>query len=242
MAHRFRFLGRRCDANRWELLPEEWHHLLKVLRLPPGSEIEIANGKGYVAQARLLQLGKQAGELIVESEIHIPAPAAATRITLALGALKPQSADELLPYVIELGMDGIEIFASHAVDKNRLQDKVRERWDRIAAAAMKQCKRPWSPEISWSDSLEQLIEKASAFPNKIFLDPEGEQNLARWQPATSGPTLAVIGSEKGLDTDELEILRRQGFIGCRIEGAVLRATTAAIASAALLRQIIPQKS
>ena len=144
--------------------------------------------------------------------------------------------------VIELGMDGIEVFASQAVDKSRLQDKVRERWDRICAAAMKQCKRPWAPDIAWSGELNTLLQKASNYPNKIFLDPHGEQSLAQWRPGLSGATLALIGSEKGLEIHEIELLRSHGFTGCRIEGAILRATTAAIATAALLRQIVPQKS
>jgi 16S rRNA (uracil1498-N3)-methyltransferase len=242
MAHRFRFLGRRLGPEQWELLPDEWHHLLKVLRLPVDSELEIADGAGHVALGRLTQVGKHEGEFQVEREDFYPAPAPAAQVTLAIGALKPQSADELLPYLIELGMDGIEVFASQSVDKNRMQDKVRERWDRIATAAMKQCKRPWAPVLDWSESLDVLLNKARAFPNKIFLDPDGEHNLARWQPAQAGPTLAVIGSEKGLDADEVAALRREGFVGCRIEGSILRATTAAIASAALLRQIIPYKS
>lgn len=242
MSHRFRFLGRRLGPEQWEILPDEWHHLLKVLRLPVGSDVEIADGAGHVALARLTHAGKNEGEFTVQSESFAPAPEDASRVTLAIGALKPQSADELLPYLIELGMDGIEVFASHAVDRNRIQDKVRERWDRIATAAMKQCKRPWAPVISWTDGLDALIEKAAGYSNKIFLDPDGEHNLARWHPAAAGPTLAVIGSEKGLDTDEVQALREAGFIGCRIEGSILRATTAAIASAALLRQIIPHKS
>jgi 16S rRNA (uracil1498-N3)-methyltransferase len=242
MSHRFRFLGRRLGPEQWELLPDEWHHLLKVLRLPVGSDVEIADGAGHVALARLSHAGKAEGELAIESESFAAARLPASQVTLAIGALKPQSADDLLPYLIELGMDGIEVFASHSVDKNRMQDKVRERWDRIATAAMKQCKRPWAPVISWTDGLDALIEKSATFSNRIFLDPEGEQNLARWQPAEAGPTLAVIGSEKGLDTDEVLALRAAGFIACRIEGSILRATTAAIASAALLRQIIPHKS
>jgi 16S rRNA (uracil1498-N3)-methyltransferase len=242
MAHRFRFLGQRQGPQQWELLLDEWHHLLKVLRLPVGSELEIADGMGHVALGRLTHSSKNAGELEVTSEEFYPAPSPSTQITLAIGALKPQSADELLPYLIELGMDGIEVFASQSVDKNRMQDKVRERWDRIATAAVKQCKRPWAPVISWSDGLETLIDKASAFPNKIFLDPDGEQNLARWLPQHDGPTLAIIGSEKGLDADEVMALRQHGFSACRIQGSILRATTAAIASAALLRQILPYKS
>lgn len=239
MAHRFRFLGQRRESGQWELLPDEWHHLLKVLRLPAGSGIEIADGRGYVAHALLKAVGKHEGELEIEGEEFFAARMPAAQITLAIGALKPQSADDLLPYLIELGMDGIAIFSSQSVDKGRMQEKVRERWDRIAVAAMKQCKRPWNPDISWSAGLDELMDKAEAFPNRIFLDPEGDENLARWQPTQAGPVLAVIGSEKGLDPSELAALRERGFVGCRIEGSILRATTAAIASAALLRQILP---
>jgi 16S rRNA (uracil1498-N3)-methyltransferase len=239
MAHCFRFLGKHLGPEQWELFPDEWHHLLKVLRLPIGSEVELADGQGWVAQAKLTELGKHQGTATISAETFTPPCAASARITLAIGALKPQSADDLLPYLIELGMDGIEVYASHSIDRNRLQDKVRERWDRISAAAMKQCKRPWAPDISWSASFSELLEKGKSFPNRLFLDPNGEQNLAAWKQSTAGPTLAVIGSEKGLDEAEVHQLLEHGFLGCRIEGSILRATTAAIATAALLRQSIP---
>lgn len=238
MAHRFRFLGRHLGAKVWEMFPDEWHHVLKVLRLPVGTAIELADGQGWVAEAELSSLGKHDGQITVLSETYTPAAEPAAIVTLAIGALKPQSVDDLLPYLIELGVDSIEVFSSQSIDKARLQDKVRERWDRIAAAAMKQCKRPWTPSISWSESFAELIAKSSAFPNRLFLDPDGEQNLGSWQASTAAPTLAVIGSEKGLDPQEIDLLRANGFVGCRIEGSILRATTAAIATAALLRQRI----
>ena len=95
MSHRFRFLGRRLGPEQWELLPDEWHHLLKVLRLPVGSDVEIADGAGNVALARLSHAGKNEGELAIASENFTAAPAPASQVTLALGALKPQSADDL---------------------------------------------------------------------------------------------------------------------------------------------------
>ncbi len=238
MAHCFRFLAQHIGSQSWELHPDEWHHMLKVLRLPEGSDIELADGQGWVAKARLTGLGKHEGLLTIESESFTPALGLGSQFTLAIGALKPQSVDDLLPYLIELGVDGIEVFSSQSVDKSRLQDKVRERWDRIAGAAMKQCKRPWAPSISWSSSFDELLEKSPGFAHKLFLDPDGEQNLGRWQPTLPGPTIAVIGSEKGLDLEETNLLREHGFLACRIEGSVLRATTAAIATATLLRQSI----
>ena len=143
MAHHFRFLADHCEAGQWTMRSEEWHHLLSVLRLPVGAEFELTNGKGWVAHAKLTAISKQVGCFEVLDQTYSPELPAGSRFILAIGALRPQSVDDLLPYLIELGVDAIEIFSFQGMDKNRLQDKVCERWDRILTAAMKQCKRAW---------------------------------------------------------------------------------------------------
>ena len=242
MAHHFRFLADHCEAGQWTMRSEEWHHLLSVLRLPVGAEFELTNGKGWVAHAKLTAISKQVGCFEVLDQTYSPELPAGSRFILAIGALRPQSVDDLLPYLIELGVDAIEIFSFQGMDKNRLQDKVCERWDRILTAAMKQCKRAWAPQISWSTSFEALIQKAEAWPNRLYLDPYGDQSLATWRPAFLGPTVAVIGSERGLEEAEIQTLKNHEFKSCRIEGAILRATTAAIATAVLLRHSLPLNS
>lgn len=236
MSHEFRFLAERSQGGQWTMPIEEWHHLDKVLRLPVGAEFELANGKGWVASASLVSLNKHGGDFEVVEQFYSPKAPSAFQFALAIGALRPQSVDELLPYIIELGVDAIEIFSFQGMDKNRLQEKVLDRWNRILAASMKQCKRAWAPEISWSPSFEALIQKSENWPNRIYLDPHGDESLARWSPAHFGPTIAVIGSEKGLDKAEIQRLKDCEFLSCRIEGSILRATTAAIAAAVLLKQ------
>ena len=63
MAHCFRFLGNHLSSQQWQLFPDEWHHLLKVLRLPIGSDIELADGQGWSAKAKLVGTGKHEGEI-----------------------------------------------------------------------------------------------------------------------------------------------------------------------------------
>ncbi|MCX6127694.1 MAG: RsmE family RNA methyltransferase [Proteobacteria bacterium] len=239
MAHLYRFLAEHQEAGQWLLGAEEWHHILKVLRLAPDSEFELADGKGWVARAKLNSIGKRDASFDILNEAFEAERPASAQLILAIAALKPQSMDELLPFLIELGVDRIEIFSYQGMDRSRLQGKLQERWNRIAVAAIKQSKQSWLPEIAYSESFEALLLKAKAWPNRIFLDPNGEQVISKWRASLPGPTLALIGSEKGLDSAEIAALRTEGFQACRLEGGILRATTAAVAAAAVLRHGTP---
>lgn len=235
MSHTFRFHAARSAEGLWSLDAEEWHHLLKVLRLTPGSSIELANGQGWTARATLLKAGKSQGELGIEGESFEEARPPAQRVYLALGAIKPQSVDDTLPSVIELGIDGIFVFPFAGMAKSRLSEKVRERWQRVLASAAKQCKRAWWPEIVWLESFEDFLAMSESIPHRLVLDAAGEQAINAWQPSTSGAVLATIGSEKGLSPAELAQLQSAGFISVRMQGSVLRAITASIAATTLLR-------
>ncbi len=235
MAHLFRFQATRRGNLDWQLPEDEWRHLLKVLRLEVGSAIELSDGRGWTAIAHLMQTGKHDGVVEVRSEESEEAPPPERRITLALAALKPQSIDEIIPSLVELGLDRLLVFPYAGMAKSRLNEKVHERWQRIVAGAGKQSKRAWWPELLWIESFAEFVEFAQTFEHRLLLDPKGKQLLADWEPERIGSALAVIGSEKGLSEAEEQVLRGAGFLGVRIDAAVLRAMTAALATTLLLR-------
>lgn len=235
MSHIFRFHAVRRSELDWVLGSEEWHHLLKVLRLGPGTHLELADGKGWSAQGILLETGKSQGVIAVNAEHYTEAPAPDRLICLALGAVKPQSVDDILPSITELGVDLIWVFPFSGMAKSRLNDKVKERWDRVLAASAKQCKRAWWPSIVWLESFEDFLKQASDFPHRLVLDPEGELSLGAWRAQPEASVLAAVGSEKGLSPEELKAMVAQGFQKVSLRGSILRSITASIAAAALLR-------
>lgn len=235
MSHLFRFHGQRRGVGDWILLPEEWHHLLKVLRLERGSLFEISDGSGWTAWARLAVSGKHEGSLELQNEVFTPALPPEQQVTIGLAAIKPQSLDEIIPPLVELGLDRLLVFPYAGMAKSRLNEKVFERWQRIVAAASKQCKRAWWPEIIWLESFDEFLSEGRSYAYRLLLDPQGEQLLADWLPEAAGSVLAAIGSEKGFSEEELRLLKTEGFEATRIEGAVLRAMTAALATTTLLR-------
>ncbi len=235
MSHIFRFQGQRRGEQDWILLPDEWHHLLKVLRLDLGSPLEISDGRGWTAQAQLKSGGKHEGSFLLQDEAFVPGVSPEKQITIGLAALKPQSIDDIIPPLVELGLDRLLIFPYRGMAKNRLNEKVFERWQRIVAAAAKQCKRAWWPEVVWLESFEDFLEAGRSYGYRLLLDPEGKQLLSDWLPDAAAGVLTAIGSEKGFSDEELRLLQAEGFQATRIEGAVLRAMTAALATTTLLR-------
>lgn len=236
MSHVFRFHGQRSPVGSWQLFPDEWYHLLKVLRVSVGTRFEICDGFGWSAQAKLVGLGKHEGNFELEAEIFSPALPSERQITLGLAALKPQSVDDIIPPLVELGLDRLLVFPYAGMAKGRLGEKIFERWQRIVAAAAKQCKRPWWPELVWLESFEEFLSTSQSFPHRLLLDPEAPTLLADFQAQTAGPVIAAIGSEKGFSEEESRQLLSVQFRPTRIEGAILRAITAALATTAILRQ------
>lgn len=242
MKHLFRFHAVRSGEGAWVLQDEEWHHLLKVLRLGAGDEIELSNGEGWVARARLTEVGKNKGSFSLETETFSEKPSSAEELTLGLGILKPQGIDEVLPGLIELGVNRLVLIPFFGMDKSRVSEKLLDRWQRQIVSASKQAKAPWFPELVVAKSLDAFLETAKDYPSRYLLDPTGEI-LSLPAGSLPGPVLAVVGSEGGWAEAEFEKFAGAGFQLLRIRSHILRATTAVIATAAIFRQALrPEKA
>lgn len=234
MRHRFRFHASRKGENTWDIFEDEWHHILKVLRLSEGELIELSDGEGWVAEAVLSGLSKHKGQCEIQAETYCPRPGASDELTLGLGILKPQGIDEVLPGLVELGVSRLILIPFYGMDKSRVSDKLLDRWQRQIVAASKQAKTAWFPTLSVAKNLETFLADSREFSNRYLLDPEGE--VLKLGQKQSGPTLAVVGSEGGWSQPEVEKFEGAGFQKLRIHSHILRATTAALATAAILRQ------
>ncbi len=234
MKHLFRFHGRRGAEGGWELFEDEWHHLLKVLRLREGDKVEIADGLGWVASATLGPIGKQKGELVIEGENFTEKAGAESELVLGLFVLKPQSLDEILPGLVELGVSRVVLIPFIGMEKSRINDKLLDRWARLIVSAGKQAKAAWFPELAVAKSLEAFLSETSPIKERFLLDPAGD--AAVLDGSMKGPILAVIGHEGGWHESEFEQMDQAGFRKLRMKSHVLRATTAALATAAILRQ------
>lgn len=234
MKHLFRFHGRRSEDGAWELMDEEWHHILKVLRLSSGEAFEITDGKGWIAQAHLDEVGKHKGNFTAKSETFYPQSPRHSELTIGLGILKPQGIDEILPGLVEIGVNRLVLVPFLGMEKARVSEKLLDRWQRQIVAASKQAKAAWFPHLIVMKSFDAFLEVASDYPHRYLLDPEGDANGLKGP--VEGPILAVIGSEGGWHETETQKFAAADFIKLRLKSNILRATTAVLATAAIFRQ------
>ena len=226
MSHRFRFIGTEVSGQ-WQLGEEETLHLAKVLKLTVGTEVEVTDGKGGWCLGVVAAI-KNKSTLIDAIESYLE-PEPKTFVTLAVGALKPGSIDDILPAAVELGADRIVVFQNAGTAKFRLQDSVAARWQRIVHQSIKQCKRARIPEVVVSDSVEALIKEHWRKDSGLglVLDATGERPLHEFLSASQAKELmVVIGSEKGLESREISELVAAGFLTAKLGSNILRAVTA----------------
>jgi 16S rRNA (uracil1498-N3)-methyltransferase len=223
-----------------ELPEDEANHLTSVLRMRDGDPVEVLDGQGKYAAGKLVFARKRVfveiGEVHTENEPLLPA-------VLESAVLKGDAMDWLIEKCVELGMPHFQpVVTAHTVV--RLQERkgpeaFRDRWQRIADQALKQCGRRTRMLVELPISLEELLSKPlGSTERRLWLD-EGSRSgttphLA--QAFSQGPSFRILlGPEGGFSQGEREMLTRSdGILPVSLGPWILRAETAGIAAVSQL--------
>lgn len=204
------------------LAGDEAHHGRTVLRLRPGDRVRVADGAGREGAAEVLAVERDALRLAVAGVGDLPAgPLAA--LTVATAVPKGDRFADLVRGLTELGVGRILPLA--CARGERVPASL-ERVRRVAAEALKQCRRGHLPQVGPVVDIPGL---AASGGDLIVLDRSGSApriGMVR-------PTTLVIGPEGGLAPEEVAALAAAGARTVRLAGPILRIETAALAAAAV---------
>ncbi|MBU4278629.1 MAG: 16S rRNA (uracil(1498)-N(3))-methyltransferase [Proteobacteria bacterium] len=224
-------------AGEVALPAEEAAHARKVLRLAPGAEVELIDGQGRRAQGVLTRLDKSGGAVMVEA-VEAAAPPS-PRLVLCPGLLKAPAMDLLAVKLTELAVDQVRpVLTRRAVPKADGGKAKLERWQRLAGQALKQCGAARAPEILPPASLAEVLAAAPPEAAKLLLyEDEGRTSLSQVLPGLNGAAevWALIGPEGGFTPEEAAQAVAAGFVSCRLPHTILRAETASLALAGVIR-------
>jgi len=219
----------------------ELDHLRKVLRLGPGDSIMVFDDAGWEHEAVIRSLSAQAAEIdllrSVQAERESP-----LQLTLAVGLTKGEKMDFVVEKATELGAQAIVPFVSaYTVPKldQRKIEKRGERWQKIALAAAKQCRRTRIPEIFPLVNFENMVQQTAGPLNLLFWEKEAHQTLKEVHAVDpdARSILLVIGPEGGLSDPEADLAQQHGFKAIRLGRRILRAETAAVAATSLVQYL-----
>mgnify|MGYP000074031638 FL=1 len=215
--------------NELEIAGAEAHHMGRVLRLHPGDEVLVLDGKGREALCRILRIGKQSASLQILNEKRHPRPTSG--VVLAVGWGKEARRGWILEKSVELEADGLWFWQAKRSQFPVPQD-AKETWHASLVAGAKQCRNPWLPELrTLPGGVDELIRASEGFEHKQVLLESGLPSQSFMSEAflgLPGRTLCVIGPEGGFTPDEADKLIQAGFQALSMGERVLRWETAAM--------------
>lgn len=233
MPHNRFFSSSDFESSSLHIEGEEAHHMKDVMRLQVGDAIELINGRGKLAHARVTKRGKADITLVLEKVNSFEKKEIAFCTGLPL--LRPGHFDWALEKLVELDVDRIALFPADLSERKEMHDSFLKRSHKLVESAMKQSGRLFAPDLLFFGSLHEVLSSIQAFV--LWADESAEETLLHrlQEHKLHPPYLLLSGPEKGWSEKERDLLREKGA-PVLLTKTTLRAETAAILLAGTVSQ------
>ncbi|NGX31555.1 MAG: Ribosomal RNA small subunit methyltransferase E [Chlamydiae bacterium] len=208
---------------------EEHHHLKHVMRKKIDHKIELFDGKGLSAIATIESIEKNHSRLKILSQKKDPKKAYA--LTLFQALIKPQSIEELIEKVTEIGIDRVVFFPSKHSEIQILSKQKHNRLDTIVLNSCKQSYRNTFLEIQVIPSLKDAM---ALCQNGVV------GSLSQTSTIIPKKDMGIwVGPEGGFTREEEELLLKK-YTPFKLHQNVLRAKTAAMCLSSHFEYLLAQ--
>lgn len=212
-------------------------HAVRVLRLPPGAEMTLFDGRGGEYEARIERIEKDRVIVALGAWQNVERESALS-ITLVQALQAGEKMDFTIQKAVELGVAEIVPVESRRSVTRLSGERAGKRvahWQGVAASACEQCGRNRVPIVSPVEALDSWLSRPADGALRLMLAPGAEVSLADLPPATNVQLL--IGAEGGLDPQEVIAAQQVGFRAVRLGPRILRTETAGLAAMATMQAL-----
>lgn len=217
---------------------DDIHHMTKVLRLSEGDEIDVSDSVCWEYRCEIKEIDSTAVILKILDKQSFSTESD-TRVTLFQGIPKGSKFETIVQKTVELGIDTIQpVFMARTVvvDKGNYSKKV-VRLNKIAAEAVKQCKRGVIPQVEDAIRFKEMLGLLSDYDMVLF-PYENEKGttikdvLRNCQDVRS--IAVIIGPEGGFSEEEATQVVDAGGLSVSLGKTTLRTETAGMAALAMI--------
>lgn len=209
-------------------------HIVQVLRMQNGEQLQLTNGKGNLFTCQIADNNrKRCAVAIAQTTNHQPPT---TNITIAISLLKNNTRFEwFLEKATEIGITEIIPLLCSRTEKTAFKY---ERMNSILISAMLQSQQTYLPVLHQPKQFNPVAVQSYTNCVKYIAHCEDENNK---QPLTNKPInrltnkLILIGPEGDFTAAEIELALQNNFIPVSLGNTRLRTETAGIVAATLLR-------
>lgn len=218
---------------------EDIKHITKVLRLRPGDKIEISDSSQWEYDAEITHIQEDLVEAVILDKQRF-AREPNIRVTIFQGIPKQSKMESIVQKCTELGVYSlIPVFMDRTVvvDKGNFGKKI-QRWQKVAAEAVKQCRRGIIPEVEDAILSKELTTRLDDFDLVLF-PYENEtgrtiKDCLRTLNGSPESIAIIIGPEGGFSHKEAEALKACGADCVSLGKTILRTETAGPAALAMV--------
>lgn len=230
---RFFMVGTNLLGGRAVIRGRDAEHI-KVLRLRPGEDVVICDGKGTDYRCRLIYSTAEEAEAEVVEVVPCKAESDVD-VHVYAGYPKGERAEQLVQKCVEAGATSIDFFNCErciARPDGRSMEKKLERLQRVAEAAAQQSGRGIIPRVGYIASFVEMLDAAIGQDAKLFMYECGDERAplkAAIEAALPFKSAAVItGPEGGFPEYEAKLAAAAGFTLCSMGERILRCETAPV--------------
>jgi 16S rRNA (uracil1498-N3)-methyltransferase len=224
--------------DRVELPEDEAEHLVRVLRLGVGDEVDIFDGQGKLWRAEIVQVGKKSAAVRPIAP-GTPARELELHLTLIASVLKGDKMDDVVRDAVMLGVAAIRPVISERSEIS-LAAMARgtrvARWQRIAVASAKQCGRAVVPTVHDAVSLDWVWNEKPDGARLMCVEPSAALGEVISVHAIKRPDVAdlIVGPEGGWAVAEVAAAHDSGAILMSLGNRTLRADAVPIVALSAL--------
>lgn len=208
----------------------EAHHAIKVLRLEVGDQIQVTDGLGAFAEARVSHIDKRQCQFEIDKLVETPKRT--NPIHLFVAPTKQSDRIEwLVEKVTEIGIDAITLMQCERSERKHLSE---DRLLKVALSALKQSQQSWLPVIEPMTPFSKIAGRTFDQKFIAYVDSANPDHLKKLATPTGSRAL-LIGPEGDFTPDELTLALQKGWTKVSLGDTRLRTETAALVGTLLLR-------
>lgn len=219
---------------RVELGEDASRHAAQVLRLKPGDEVELVNGKGLRASGQIESAHKKLCTILVLESVQQPAPS--VELVMGISLLKNISRFEwFLEKATEIGVRRIVPLVCSRTESTRFRA---DRLHNILVSALLQSQQTWLPELQDPQPLVQWINRTLPAPARLFIahcENSPKTDLATYTATNEKWIELLIGPEGDFSREEIELATNRGYQAVSLGETRLRTETAGMVAISLLQ-------
>lgn len=242
--HRFFVHPDQISGDSVRFRREQAHQLHHVLRLHPGGQVIVLDGRGQQYDVALQQVDAHAaGGRILRSTPAEGEPR--TQLTLYQSLLKREKFEWVLQKGTEIGVVRfVPVITRRTLvrDLDAVTAEKRERWQRIIAEAAEQSGRGRLPALADPVPFAAALADAVATTQRAVI-ARGEATSGKLATALAGLPEAArvglfVGPEGGYDPAEVAEAQAAGIAAVSLGARILRTETAALVGPALILHVL----